>query len=47
MHIFLWLLANKKTLSRDNLAKRRKVEDVTYMLCDEPESVSHLFLNDV
>jgi hypothetical protein len=23
LHIFLWLLANNKTLTRDNLAKRR------------------------
>jgi hypothetical protein len=29
VHIFLWLLANNKTLTRDNLAKRRKVDDET------------------
>jgi hypothetical protein len=28
-HIFLWLLVNNKNLTRDNLAKRRKVEDAT------------------
>jgi hypothetical protein len=29
IHIFLWLLANTKTLTRDNLAQRRKFEDMT------------------
>jgi hypothetical protein len=26
LHVFLWLLVNNKVLTKDNLAKRRKVE---------------------
>jgi hypothetical protein len=29
IHFFLWLLSNDKLLIRNNLEKRRKVEDVT------------------
>jgi hypothetical protein len=42
LHIFLWLLANIKTLTRDNLVKRRKVEDATCLFCDDL-SFFHLF----
>jgi hypothetical protein len=45
LHIFLWLLANNKTLTRDNLAKRRKIEDPSSPFCREDESVAHLFFN--
>jgi hypothetical protein len=44
IHIFLWLLANNKTLTRENLAKRRAVDDGTCLFCNEQESVKHLFL---
>jgi hypothetical protein len=44
VHIFLWLLANNKTLTRDNLAKRRKVENESCLFCSERESVRHLFV---
>jgi hypothetical protein len=27
LHIFLWLEANNKVLIRDNLAKRKQIED--------------------
>jgi hypothetical protein len=43
LHIFQWLLANNKTLTRVNLAKRRKVEDGSCLFCNEAESVAHLF----
>jgi hypothetical protein len=43
IHIFLWLLANNKTLTRDNLNKRFPVEDRTCLFCSEFESVEHLF----
>ena len=36
IYIFLWLLSNNKTLTRDNLAKRRNVED------SGPLSISYL-----
>jgi hypothetical protein len=42
IHI-LWLLANNKTLTRDNLAKRKKVEDMTCVFYSELESLRHLF----
>jgi len=45
IHIFLWLLANNKTLTRSNLAKRREVEDVSCLFCLEQESVNHLFFS--
>jgi hypothetical protein len=43
VQIFLWLLYKNKTLTRDNLAKRREVLDKTCLFCNEPESVCHLF----
>ena len=45
IHIFLWLLSNNKTLIRTNLAKRRHVEDVSCLFCNEPETVNHLFFD--
>jgi hypothetical protein len=47
VHIFLWLLANNKVLTRDNLAKRKSVDDKTCMFCFEFESMCHLFFNVV
>jgi hypothetical protein len=40
---FLWLLANNKVLTRNNLAKRKNVADKTCLFCVENESVTHLF----
>ena len=45
VQLFLWLLSKNKLLTRDNLAKRRPVEDNTCLLCGERESIIHLFLN--
>jgi hypothetical protein len=46
VHIFLWVLANNKTLTTgDNPARRRVVEDGTCMFCSEQESVKHLFFD--
>ena len=45
IHIFLWLLTNNKTLTRNNLAKRQKVEDLSCLFCSEPETVQHLFFD--
>ena len=47
VHFFLWQLINNKVLTRDNLAKRRKVEDPSCLFCSEPESVQHLFFDCV
>ena len=41
IHIFLWLLSNNKILTRDNLAKRKNVDDKTCLSCNEPESACH------
>jgi hypothetical protein len=43
IHIFLWLLAKNKILTRDNLAKRKEVDDRSCMFCMESESADHLF----
>jgi hypothetical protein len=43
VHVFLWLLANNKTLTRDNLAKSKTLEYKTYVFGLESESVHHLF----
>lgn len=47
VHIFLWLLSKNKLLTRDNLAKRRKLEDNTCLFCAETETVHHLFFGCV
>lgn len=36
-------VAKNKTLTVDNLAKRRKVEDQTCLVCSEPLPVLHVF----
>jgi hypothetical protein len=43
LHIFLWLLANNKVLTRDNLSKRKNVDDKSCLFCTENESITHLF----
>jgi hypothetical protein len=35
LHIFPWLLANNKTLIRDNLTKRREADDESCLFCEE------------
>jgi hypothetical protein len=44
-YIFLWLLAKNKVLTRDNLAKRKRLDDLSCLFCTESESVSHLFFD--
>jgi hypothetical protein len=41
--VFLRLLANNKALTRDNLAKRRSVDDPTCLFCSELETSGYLF----
>ena len=38
---------NNKSLTRDNLAKRQHLEDLTCVFCCEPESLQHLFFDCV
>ena len=47
VHMFLWLLINNRTLTRDNLAKHRKVDDASCLFCVENESCQHLFFGCV
>jgi hypothetical protein len=47
IHIFLWLLANDKLLTRYNLNKRRHVDDVSCLFCNEHETAKHLFFECV
>jgi hypothetical protein len=43
VQFFLWLVSKNRVLTRDNLAKRQEVSDPTCLLCNELESVTHLF----
>jgi hypothetical protein len=45
VHFFLWLVINNRALTRDNLAKRRKVEDDSCLFCSEKETINHLFFD--
>ena len=43
IHIFLWLLANNKLMTRDNLKKRNMNKPEDCIFCSENESIDHLF----
>ena len=43
----LWLMSKNRLLTRDNLNKRKKVEDLTCLFCEEQETVHHLFFDCV
>jgi hypothetical protein len=45
VQFFLWLMSNNRVLTRDNLAKKREVNDPTCLFCDEKESIIHLFFH--
>jgi hypothetical protein len=45
VHMFLWFLINNRVLTRDNLAKRKKVEDESCLFCSEKETCQHLFFD--
>jgi hypothetical protein len=45
LHVFLWLLANDRLLTQDNLAKRRPVADGSCLFYSEVESSRHLFFD--
>ena len=47
VNFFLWLLSKNKTLTRDNLNIRKKLDDLTCLFCKENESVQHLFFECV
>ena len=45
VHIFLWLMSKGKLLTRDNLVKRKHLNDKSCLLCSEEESIYHLFFD--
>lgn len=45
VQIVLLLLSSNKLLTGDNLAKRRHVDDMACLFCNETESVTHLFFD--
>jgi hypothetical protein len=45
VQMFLWFLSSNRLLTRDNLAKRREVNDPSCLYCLENESIVHLFFN--
>jgi hypothetical protein len=47
IHFFLWLVSKNKLLTRDNLGKRRKVDDPSCLFCSEIEIVHHLLFDCV
>jgi hypothetical protein len=44
---FLCLLSKNKLLTRDNLGKRKRVDDKTCLFCNELETIHHLFYDCV
>uniref|UniRef100_A0ACD5TFJ4 Uncharacterized protein n=1 Tax=Avena sativa TaxID=4498 RepID=A0ACD5TFJ4_AVESA len=45
VQVFLWLLAQNRLLTRENLAKRRNMSDQTCLFCLEIETNHHLFFD--
>lgn len=41
----LWLLSMDRLLIRDNLGKRRSIEEKTCLFCSEDETINHLFFS--
>jgi hypothetical protein len=47
IHFFLWLVSKNKLLTRDNLGKRRRVDDPSCLFCSNNETVHHLLFDCV
>lgn len=45
IHVFLWLCLYNKILTRDHVAKRKNVDDLTCLFCSEMETIQHLFFD--
>jgi hypothetical protein len=43
VQLFMWQLSKNKLLTRDNLAKRSHVDDMSCLFCSKNESIHHLF----
>lgn len=47
IHIFLWLLAKNKVMTKDNMEKRKMGKPLDCVFCLEQESIEHLFFGCV
>jgi hypothetical protein len=47
VHFFLWLLLKNKTLTRDNLQKKKQIPSKNCLFCDEIETCKHMFFECV
>jgi hypothetical protein len=47
VHFFLRLLSHDRLLTRNNLGKRRQVDDKSCVFCSDEESINHLFFECV
>lgn len=47
VNFFLWMLSQNKIMTRDNVAKRKHVEDKTCLFCSEDENPHHFFFEYV
>jgi hypothetical protein len=45
IHVLLWLVANNKVLTWDNLAKRKSLDDLSCLFYCENKTASHLFFD--
>jgi hypothetical protein len=45
IHFFLGLLSKNKLLTRDNLEKRRNLDDASCLFCSDRKTVFHLFFD--
>jgi hypothetical protein len=45
IHFFLSLLSKNKLLNRDNLEKRKNLDDISCLFCSDKETTAHLFFD--
>jgi hypothetical protein len=45
IHFFLWLLSKNKLLTRDNLEKRKNLDDASCLFCSDKETIDHMFFD--
>uniref|UniRef100_A0ACD5V946 Uncharacterized protein n=1 Tax=Avena sativa TaxID=4498 RepID=A0ACD5V946_AVESA len=47
IHFFLWFVSHNRVLTRVNLVKRQKVDDLTCLFCNKLETCNHIFFECV
>jgi hypothetical protein len=45
IHIFLWLVVKNKILTRENMSKRKPLDDMSCLSCSDAETVNHPFFS--